>query len=171
MWELKEVMALHINTITNLKKEGAIGMVKIETINVNSGKRRWEFESLDSILKDWWLNDGWHLPSADDEVTECILNGKKMEVKSFDELITELLILYWNQETNKEESETAKELIIAIEDGIVMEVYTDIKTPIDIKVIDSDDLYDEERQDKYIQTQKTINENIENGKFINIFMD
>lgn len=52
-----------------------------------------------------------------------------------------------------------------------MEVYTDIKTPIDIRVIDSDDLYDEERQDKYIQTQKTINENIENGKFINIFMD
>lgn len=93
-------------------------MVKIETINVNSGKRRWEFE-----------------------------------------------------ETNKEESETAKELIIAIEDGIVMEVYTDIKTPIYIRVIDSDDLYDEERQDEYIQTQKTINENIENGKFINIFMD
>jgi len=47
-------------------------------------------------------------------------------------------------------------LIISIEDGIVMGIYSDIHDFIDVKIIDADDYYDDERKTEYLKMEALI---------------
>lgn len=56
-----------------------------------------------------------------------------------------------------------KKIIISIDDGIVMGVYSDIMEKVDITIIDADDYYDEERKDQYLQVEAQIESETEAG--------
>lgn len=68
--------------------------VKYTSINCDGETKKW-LQTMDEILKDWWVNDAMNLPNADDAITECSLDGEPLNVDSFDQLVTELNILYW----------------------------------------------------------------------------
>lgn len=68
--------------------------VKYTSINCDGETKKW-MQTIDEILKDWWANDAINLPDADDGITECYLDGEPLNVDSFDQLVTELNILYW----------------------------------------------------------------------------
>lgn len=73
--------------------------VRYSTINGENKVRKWN-QSLEEILKEWWAEGGMYLPSADDLVVECYIDEDKRKVNTFNELITELNILYWSNKCN-----------------------------------------------------------------------
>lgn len=56
-----------------------------------------------------------------------------------------------------------KKLIISVVEGIVMSVYTDIYEPVEVIVIDSEDVYDENYSQAYIKNKKLIESGILNS--------
>lgn len=56
-----------------------------------------------------------------------------------------------------------KKIIISIEDGIVIGVYSDIMEAIDVTIIDADDYYDDSRKHQYLQTEAQIENGIKSG--------
>lgn len=71
-------------------------MIKFETINCEGEKVCWLFDSIEAILKEYWT-DGMLLPSNDDEVYNetLIVDNKIIKVNTFENIITELSIIYW----------------------------------------------------------------------------
>lgn len=56
-----------------------------------------------------------------------------------------------------------EEIMIWIEDGIILGVYSGIKEPLTVNIIDSDDVYDDERKEKYQSIKRHIDEGLKNG--------
>jgi len=69
-------------------------MIKFTTINVEGKRVEREFNSLAEILKNWWSEDT-DLPSNDDEVVECTVDGQAIKAKDFYDLIQTFEIMYW----------------------------------------------------------------------------
>lgn len=74
-------------------------MIKLATVNVDGERIDWKFDTIEEILIDWWTNDGMNLPSADDKVVDRIYtyNGAKYRASTFDDVIYDLEVIYWNE--------------------------------------------------------------------------
>lgn len=76
-------------------------MIKFRTKNEDEDIIDWEFDSIEPILKEWWINDGLMLPHGDDPLLQFSIDGKEFSIRNgdvFDYVITELSILYWSQQ-------------------------------------------------------------------------
>lgn len=74
-------------------------MISFTTINCDGEYRYWEFNSIKEILKEYWT-DGFDLPANDDEVFNgnFVIDNEVIPVKVFENIITELSVMYWNKE-------------------------------------------------------------------------
>lgn len=74
-------------------------MISFTTINCDEEYRYWEFNSIKEILKEYWT-DGFDLPANDDEVFNgnFVIDNEVIPVKVFENIITELSVMYWNKE-------------------------------------------------------------------------
>lgn len=73
-------------------------MVSFKTINCEGELRNWEFNSAENLLKKYWT-DGFDLPSNDDEIFNgnFVIDDETISVKIFENIITELSVIYWNK--------------------------------------------------------------------------
>lgn len=55
------------------------------------------FDSIEVLLKEFWT-DGMNLPSNDDEIVRGFfaINSTFIKVNKFEDIVTELSIIYWN---------------------------------------------------------------------------
>lgn len=72
-------------------------MINFETINVDGKPVKWEFNTVEEILVEWWTNDGLCLPAAEDIVVDgkYIENGKECSARTFEDILFSLEIDYW----------------------------------------------------------------------------
>lgn len=74
-------------------------MIKFTTKNIDNERVDWSFNTIEEILIDWWTNEGGNLPSADDRIVgrKYTDNGKEYSANTFDDVIFNLEIIYWNE--------------------------------------------------------------------------
>lgn len=74
-------------------------MISFTTINCEGELKYWKFNSIEELLKEYWT-DGFNLPSNDDEIFNgsFVIDDKVTPVKVFENIITELSVMYWNKE-------------------------------------------------------------------------
>ena len=74
-------------------------MIKFTTKNVDNECIDWSFNTIEEILIEWWTNDGLCLPSADDRIVgrKYTNNGKEYSASTFNDLINDIEIIYWNE--------------------------------------------------------------------------
>ena len=74
-------------------------MISFTTINCEGELKYWKFNSIEELLKEYWT-DGLNLPSNDDEIFNgsFVIDDKVIHVKVFENIITELSVMYWNKE-------------------------------------------------------------------------
>lgn len=74
-------------------------MISFTTINCEGELKYWKFNSIEELLKEYWT-DGFNLPSNDDEIFNgsFVIDDKVIHVKVFENIITELSVMYWNKE-------------------------------------------------------------------------
>lgn len=74
-------------------------MISFTTINCEGELKYWKFNSIEELLKEYWT-DGFNLPSNDDKIFNgsFVIDDKGIHVKVFENIITELSVMYWNKE-------------------------------------------------------------------------
>ena len=74
-------------------------MISFTTINCEGELKYWKFNSIEELLKEYWT-DGFNLPSNDDEIFNgnFVIDDKVIHVKVFENIITELSVMYWNKD-------------------------------------------------------------------------
>ena len=74
-------------------------MIKFTTVDAYCERVDWDFDTIEEILIDWWTNDGYNLPSADDRIVgkKYTNNGKEYSTNTFDDVINDIEIIYWNE--------------------------------------------------------------------------
>lgn len=61
--------------------------VVLTTINCDGVKRFWNAQDIKEFHRWWWAED-YDGPAGDDEVVELIINGEKIDVGIFEDIVT-----------------------------------------------------------------------------------